>query len=334
MAKPPAGSSLLFSAISSDAFIKERKNGSFQMEMMDVESINWFTERPERADGTWKPKKLVKQWDKYFADSEPNAQTTFRVTGIAGEQGFATFEMFKPKITSKNNLKFKVKPINKNGEDSLTDLVGKELDIASLFIDSATPGVPSCFPNCDGADLRGLDMSSQQLVSTFEGADMSPKRGAIDLEPIKTNLSDANLSGAYLIGANLSGANLSDADLAGANLTGANLSLAGLFKADLTGANLSSADLSVAELFDADLSSADLSGADLTHAFLPEADLTNARLNSADLSYANLGRADLFGAKFNSKTIWPTAEYWSNTTCPDGSNSNEPGNETCGFTPG
>ena len=112
MTKPPAGASLLSSAISTEAFIKERKNGSFQMEMKDVESINWFTERPERADGTWKPKKLVKQWDKYFADSEPNAQTTFRVTGIAGEQGFATFEMFKPKITSKNNLKFKVKPIN------------------------------------------------------------------------------------------------------------------------------------------------------------------------------------------------------------------------------
>ena len=229
-AQPPAGASLLFSAISSDAFIKERKSGSFQMEMKDVESINWFTERPERAEGSWKPKKLVKQWDKYFADSQPNAQTTFRVTGIAGEQGFATFEMFKPKITSNNNLRFKVKPISKNGRDSLTDLVGKELDIASLFIDSATPGVPSCFPYCVGKDLRGLDMSGQDLYSNFERADFSPK-GAI-----KTNLSGANLTGADLGRAKLYGADLGGAKMYGAELGGAHLEGADLTGADLTGA--------------------------------------------------------------------------------------------------
>ena len=39
----------------------------------------------------------------------------------------------------------------------------------------------------------------------------------------KINLSDADLSGAYLSGANLRGADLSDAYLSGANLSGANL---------------------------------------------------------------------------------------------------------------
>ncbi|MDU9039964.1 pentapeptide repeat-containing protein [Pseudomonas corrugata] len=52
------------------------------------------------------------------------------------------------------------------------------------------------------------------------------------------NLSDANLRGAYLRGANLSGANLSDAYLRGANLSGANLS-----DAYLRGANLRDAYL-------------------------------------------------------------------------------------------
>ena len=135
MTKPPAGASLLFSALADSSRVTQRKNGSFQMEMKDVESINWFTDRPQRSEGSWKPKKLVKQWDKYFADNEPNAQTTFRLNEIPGNQVFANFEMFRPKTSSDNSLKFKVKPISKNSKEKLANLVGKELDIVSLFID-------------------------------------------------------------------------------------------------------------------------------------------------------------------------------------------------------
>jgi hypothetical protein len=83
----------------------------------------------------------------------------------------------------------------------------------------------------------------------------------------------ADLSYAYLRGANLRGANLSDADLRCANLRGANLSGADLRGAYLRGADLRCADLRGAYLRCADLSGADLSGADL---------------NNANLSYANL----------------------------------------------
>ena len=55
----------------------------------------------------------------------------------------------------------------------------------------------------------------------------------------RANLSDANLSGAYLRGANLSDANLSDAYLRGADLRGAYLSGANLSDAYLSDANLS-----------------------------------------------------------------------------------------------
>ena len=58
----------------------------------------------------------------------------------------------------------------------------------------------------------------------------------------------ADLSGAHLFGANLSGAHLSGAYLFGANLSGAHLSKANLFGANLSGANLSKADLSKAYL--------------------------------------------------------------------------------------
>ena len=71
----------------------------------------------------------------------------------------------------------------------------------------------------------------------------------------------ADLSEAYLGGADLSGADLSGAYLSGADLSGANLIGAYLSGANLSGADLSGADLSGAYLSGANLSGADLSGA-------------------------------------------------------------------------
>ena len=60
-----------------------------------------------------------------------------------------------------------------------------------------------------------------------------------------------------------------------------------------------------------DLSNADLSGADLRYANLTNADLSGANLYNADLTGANLAGV-----------------YWYDTTCPDGTNSDNNGN-TC-----
>ena len=96
---------------------------------------------------------------------------------------------------------------------------------------------------------------------------------------------------ANLFGANLSRADLSGANLSRANLFGANLSRADLSRADLSGANLSGANLSRANLFGANLSGANLS----------RANLFGADLSGADLFGANLSRANLFGADYIEK---------------------------------
>jgi phospholipase C len=80
---------------------------------------------------------------------------------------------------------------------------------------------------------------------------------------------------------------------------------------NLAGANLSHRDLEQVNLSGANLTGADLDGSHLDDAFLPNANLTGASLRRADLR-----RADLTGVT------------WSNTTCPDGTNSNNHGN-TC-----
>ena len=116
-------------------------------------------------------------------------------------------------------------------------------------------------------------------------------------EAMRANLYGANLSRADLSGANLSRANLSRANLSGADLSGADLSRADLSGANLSGADLSRADLSGANLSGANLSRADLSGANLSGADLSRADLSRADLSRADLSGADLSRADLSRAE-------------------------------------
>lgn len=193
------------------------------------------------------------------------------------------------------------------------------------------PVVPSN-PNCPRLtnewfqDLRGVDLSGCDLSGAFlqyahlEGATL-----------INAKLTGANLNGAWLrsatlTGADLTGANLvyalsedtnySDATLTNAALTGASMS-----RAIFDGANLGGAILYGSVLQDASFARADLTGADLQGAYMWGANLANANLTGADLRGANLPNADLTGAILD-------GVLWSDTDCPDGSNSDANGG-TC-----
>jgi uncharacterized protein YjbI with pentapeptide repeats len=171
--------------------------------------------------------------------------------------------------------------------------------------------------------------------------------------------SDGNLTGANLTGANLSGANLSGANLTGANLTDANLTdanlacvrvppqLPQLVCAELTDATLSGASFSNASLIG--VSSGGITGvpsvlppqwslvagyllgpdATLPDAYLVDANLTGANLSGANLSLANLTGANLTDVDLSGASLGTlTSVTWSNTTCPDGTNSDNDG-DTC-----
>ena len=143
---------------------------------------------------------------------------------------------------------------------------------------------------------------------------------------IRADLRGANLGGAYLSGAdlsradlggaNLSGAFLGGADLNGADLSGANLHGAYLSRADLRGANLSGADLSGANLSGADLGGANLSGANLGGADLSRADLSGANLRGANLSGADLsGAVDAEYALAQHSILPETGPIWGWKKC-------------------
>jgi len=74
-------------------------------------------------------------------------------------------------------------------------------------------------------------------------------------------------------------------------------------RADLSGADLSRANLSGADLSGANLYRADLSGADLSGAYLYRANLSGANLSGAYLSRANLYRANLSGAEIDYNSV-------------------------------
>jgi len=112
-------------------------------------------------------------------------------------------------------------------------------------------------------------------------------------------------------GANLAGCNLKGADFANASFAGANLNAANLKDTNLTGATLAGANLSGVNLKDATLANSDLAGANLSGANLKGANLTGASLVGANLAGANV-----------------KGVTWSNTLCPDGTNSDTNGG-TC-----
>jgi streptogramin lyase len=120
------------------------------------------------------------------------------------------------------------------------------------------------------------------------------------------------LCGDSLVGCNLKGANLQNIILPGARLQGANLKGAQLENAHLVGADLQDANLLGAQF--------------QSYALLSLANLRGANLNGADLTGANLSGADLEGANLRKATL--TGVVWSNTTCPDGTNSDDDGG-TC-----
>ncbi len=124
----------------------------------------------------------------------------------------------------------------------------------------------------DGADLRGANLSGANLShANLSGTNLSKANLS------EANLIEANLSGARLVEANLSGeAVLTRVNLSGAELMGVDLSDVVLWRAKLSDAKLDDANLSDAVLIEADLSGADLWGAKLSDAKLDDADLSGA----------------------------------------------------------
>ena len=130
-----------------------------------------------------------------------------------------------------------------------------------------------------------------------------------------------DLAGARLAGCSFGwGSSFGEADLSGADLTrvaGAQVSAGG---ASFAGARLTDSVFTGGGLSDTDFTGADLRRASLSSFISPFGTLP------MDLSRADFTDADLTGARFDGATL--TDAVWSNTSCPDGTNSDAAGG-TC-----
>lgn len=118
----------------------------------------------------------------------------------------------------------------------------------------------------------------------------------------------ADLSGAVLDNAKLSGVDLSGALLRGTSLKNANLSGSKLIHADLNDANLCGADLSSSQLLLADFTGADLTAADLSNACFPAEREQGSikrgpRFKDANLKNAVLARCFCYASDFTGANL-------------------------------
>jgi uncharacterized protein YjbI with pentapeptide repeats len=147
-------------------------------------------------------------------------------------------------------------------------------------------------------DLSDVDFRKEKLLR--DGLSGVCLRGA--------NLARSNFAGLDLRGrdfpeTDLRKAVLTEADLRGAVLAGADLRGANLVRTKLAQANLAGADLPQTDLTDADLSEAILRGAILTGANLRQVVLCRTILEDADMSEANLIGMNLAGAKLTGAAL-------------------------------
>lgn len=183
-----------------------------------------------------------------------------------------------------------------------------EVDADVVDCSNRVPGANLIGCNFDGLRLDSINLSGANLTLASMNA---------------TQLTGANLSNATLVDASFRSANLYQANLDNADLSGAYLYFANLREAILTNAVLQQADLSQSYMHNGNFSNADLSAADLRYAVLFEANFSNADLSLVDatgvrMSHTNLSGANLTGAQFD---WFGPYTIWSNTTCPDGTNS-------------
>lgn len=219
---------------------------------------------------------------------------------------------------------------NKSTPGQLVDnLVGAKFGGASLH-----------YRNFAGADLHNAQFggSNHRFDATyltganFQGANLS---GVVFGEIIEENTGntiwaeDANFQGA-----NFSNAAFSNANLRGGNFQGVNFANTSFNASEMSNANFSGADFRTAQFSNdpllvpelvhfgglANLSNANFTGTAVTrvsfHGNLSATNFTNAHFDQASFQGANLSTAVLTGAT------------WTNTICPDNTNSDNNGN-TC-----
>lgn len=130
-------------------------------------------------------------------------------------------------------------------------------------------------------------------------------------EEMKANLSDTDLSGLTLDGANLQCVNFSRASLRDTDMAGADLSWTTFINADMTGADLTDADFSGSWLNGANLRNARIRKTRFHEADMDKANMKNTYAAKSSFCKARLSRTCLSGAVFRNCTFAEAVFYYA-----------------------
>lgn len=161
--------------------------------------------------------------------------------------------------------------------------------------------------NCERCNLAGADFDGQFLrLAALERADLTGAR-LRDADLTGIHLTRAKLAGADFSGSNMAGAVLTNADLRGAKLIDTRLDAVRVHGADFTGANIQRANFRLLEYVKGlTFAGADARGTIFRHAFLGGVDFAGADLRGADFTRATgLTNAQLARACGDDTTILP-----------------------------
>ena len=213
----------------------------------------------------------------------------------------------------------------------LASSFGQRADFTdAIFTDADLGGDTFTFANFSGDTFSGATFSGTSLRDAdlagvqLSGADLAGvSSGLVTGSPASLPVGWTFFNG-YLVGAgaNLRGAALSGDNMPGINLSGANVSEAKFTGDDLTGAIFTGATVDDTGFEDANLTDADFSGDNLDGS-----NFTGADLSGTEFADANLQNATFTGTTGDATTD-VTGVTWLDTTCPDGTNSNED-DDTC-----
>lgn len=207
--------------------------------------------------------------------------------------------------------------------------------IAVASIPSSSGVITACYVTSKG-DLRLIDpattacKSNETQITWNQQGVPGPAGSSIRLvaDMHGSNLPNVVLAGLLIGGVNFSNSNLSGADFYHSNLEGADFSDATLTNAVLYAVPLGGVHFVNTNLDGSNMRSAGGSNLDFTNASVKNVDLTGAILEQTNFTNANFTGAILTNAFLQLSTF-------QNTTCPDGTNSDNNGG-TCvghGFPP-
>ncbi|MFT6398736.1 MAG: hypothetical protein ACJAYU_003498 [Bradymonadia bacterium] len=209
----------------------------------------------------------------------------------------------------------------------LSSTAGTEIVMAgAILIDATADDIIWSGVTLTGADFSRASMLranlsdavARETVFDLVDASYGDARGA--------DFTDASMVEFGFFAGFATGTDFTRVILAEANLGEANLSTSVMRNADLSEVSAALANLRDCDLFGAIFNGANLAGAILTDADGTQADFTNANLSGANLTDMDLTNGILTGASLEGATL--TGVVWSNTMCPDGTNSTDNG-DTC-----